>query len=125
MRMQWLKKAIERIKQSQLPQNKLKNGLIMQQMQKNKRQATKQKTDQALRATDRERSSRPELLDHAVHVLPDGDEWIVKTAHAKQAANRYQVKEEAIERGKEIAINIGEQLAIHKQSGQIQDVLSY
>lgn len=89
------------------------------------KQEIKQKTDQALRATDHERSSRPELLDHGVHVLPDGDEWIVKTAHAEQAANRYQVKEEAIERGKEIAKNKGEQLAIHKQSGQIQDVLSY
>ncbi|MCZ0704381.1 uncharacterized protein YdaT [Natronobacillus azotifigens] len=90
----------------------------------NERDEMAKKTDVQLRKTDDDRNSRPELLDHAIHVLPD-DGWVVKTADAKRAANRYETKEEAIERGKEIAKNKETQLVIHKQSGEIQTVRNY
>lgn len=89
------------------------------------RQNVKQKTDQALHESSRHSEKRPELIDHAVHILPDGADWLVKTADAKRAANRYQVKTDAIKRGKEIAENKETQLIIHKQSGGIQEVLNY
>ncbi|SEN87980.1 Uncharacterized protein YdaT [Amphibacillus marinus] len=83
------------------------------------------KSDQDLRATDRNASTRAYLLDKAVHVLPDLNTWTVKTAGAEQAANCYKLKSDAIERGKEIAKNKETFLTIHRQDGTIQDVVSY
>lgn len=51
------------------------------------------------------KDSRPELTDHDVDILSDGDQWQVKTRGAKQASDVFNLKEYAIARGKTIAKN--------------------
>lgn len=64
--------------------------------------------------------SRPEMLDKNEHVVPHQDGWAVKSQDAKQPSDVFRQKEEAIERGKEIASNKGTYLTIHKQDGTIE-----
>ncbi|GEM02705.1 Uncharacterized protein YdaT [Halolactibacillus halophilus] len=69
--------------------------------------------------------SRPELTDHAVDILPDGNQWQVKTRGAKQASDVFDIKEDAIVRGKTIAKNKRTSLVIHREDGTIERTHSY
>ncbi|MCY7680223.1 DUF2188 domain-containing protein [Bacillus pumilus] len=67
--------------------------------------------------------ARPELMDHAQHVVKHEDGWAVQTEKAKRASEVKQTKQEAINRAKEIASNKGTSVVIHRNDGNIQDVL--
>ncbi|UOQ49297.1 DUF2188 domain-containing protein [Gracilibacillus caseinilyticus] len=83
-------------------------------------------SDQQLRSHDNKtQSNRPELLDKGQHVVPHEDQWAVMTQDAKEPANVYQYKQDAIDRAKEIAKNKDTQVTIHRQDGSIQNKLQY
>ncbi|TYS31211.1 DUF2188 domain-containing protein [Bacillus pumilus] len=68
-------------------------------------------------------SARPELMDHAQHVVKHEEGWAVQTENAKRASEVKETKQKAIDRAKEIASNKGTSVVIHKKDGHIQDVL--
>lgn len=70
-------------------------------------------------------SSNPERLDEGEEVVPHDDGWGVKSSGAEHVSEIFNRKEEAIERGKEIAQNKGTSLKIYKQDGTIQTKHSY
>lgn len=69
--------------------------------------------------------SNPERLDEGEEVVPHADGWAVKSSGAKRASEVFTTKDEAIERGKEIAQNKGTSLTVYKQDGTIQKKHSY
>ena len=87
----------------------------------------KDMTDVRSKALDKSpsKTSRPELTDHAVDILPDGNQWQVKTRGAKQASDVFDLKEDAIARGKTIAKNKQTELVIHRKDGTIEETCSY
>jgi len=70
-------------------------------------------------------SARPALLDKDVLVLPQDDEWAVRTKTAKKASKLFQTKEKAVAYGKEVAQNKGTTLHIYKQDETIEEEISY
>ncbi len=60
-----------------------------------------------------------------VHVVPHSDDWAVKSAGGQKAASIHPTQTEAIEAGREIAINRQAELVIHRPNGQIRDKDSY
>ncbi|TKI24240.1 DUF2188 domain-containing protein [Bacillus pumilus] len=68
-------------------------------------------------------SARPELMDHAQHVVKHEEGWAVQTEKAKRASEVKETKQEAIDRASEIASNKGTSVVIHRKDGSIQDVL--
>lgn len=87
----------------------------------------KDMTDVSTKALNKSPSkdSRPELTDHGVDILPDGNQWQVKTRGAKQASDVFDLKEDAIARGKTIAKNKQTELVIHRKDGTIEETYSY
>lgn len=59
------------------------------------------------------------------HIVPHGDRWAVQSAGGEKATALYDTQAEAIERGREIAINQGSELFIHRPNGQIRERNSY
>jgi hypothetical protein len=55
------------------------------------------------------------------HVLPRGNEWIVKKANTQKASGVYSTQSEAIQNGKIFAKNSGSELFIHGQDGRIRE----
>ncbi len=60
-----------------------------------------------------------------VHVTYKNNTWNVKSENTSRASNLYGTKKEALERGREIAINKHVELIIHGKGGKIQDTDSY
>lgn len=65
------------------------------------------------------------LMDAAVSVKYQEDEWIVISDGAKRASDRYETKLEAVGRGREIAKNKGSELKVYKQDDSLQASFSY
>lgn len=55
----------------------------------------------------KDKDVRPELNENDVEVYKEDNEWKVRTHGAKQAADSYDKKEEAVKRANEIADNRG------------------
>ncbi len=68
-------------------------------------------------------SARPELMDHAQHVVKHDEGWAVQTEKAKRASEVKETKQEAIDRAKEISSKKGTAFVIHRTDGTIQDVV--
>lgn len=60
-----------------------------------------------------------------VHVTPQGDDWAVKTANSEKAYRVVSTQKEAIEIGRNVAINNKSELLIHRTTGQIREKNSY
>lgn len=60
----------------------------------------------------KDKDAHPELNEHDVEVYQEDHVWKVKTYGAKQAADRYDNKAEAIKRAHEIADNRGTQVHV-------------
>lgn len=58
------------------------------------------------------------LLNASVLVKFEKNEWVVLSEGAKKASNRFDTKEKAIEKGKEIAQNKGTSLIIYKKNSE-------
>ncbi|MBG9912893.1 hypothetical protein ABD83_15950 [Bacillus xiamenensis] len=68
-------------------------------------------------------SARPELMDHAQHVVKHDEGWAVQTEKAKRASEVKDTKQEAIDRAKDISTKKGTSVVIHRKDGTIQDVI--
>lgn len=60
-----------------------------------------------------------------IHVVYNGDEWQVKQENYKRSSGNFRTQQEAFERAREIAINNGQEVAIHGVDGQIRRKYSY
>lgn len=68
-----------------------------------------------------EQQSNPDLLDSDVLVYYEKDNWLVKSEGAKQAADTFKTKEEALERAKEIADNKDTSVIQYTKDGKKQN----
>lgn len=68
-----------------------------------------------------EQQSNPDLLDNDVLVYFEEEKWLVKTKGAKQVADTFNTKEEALERAKEIADNKGTSVIQYTKDGKKQN----
>ena len=59
------------------------------------------------------------------HVVPRDGDWAVQKEGATRASETFDTKNEAIERGKELAQGRETSLRIHKKDGKIQEERSY
>jgi hypothetical protein len=60
------------------------------------------------------------------HVVPNGDEgWALRRGGSQRATSLHSTQAEAIEAGRQHAINQGAELVIHRPNGQIRDSDSY
>ena len=64
------------------------------------------------------------MTDQHVTPHPEGG-WQVKAEGASRATVRTETQKEAIERGKQIAMNQGAELYIHNRQGQIRERNTY
>lgn len=55
------------------------------------------------------------------HVLPRGNEWIVKRAGASKATAVYSTQSDAISRGRSLANSSNSELFIHGKDGRIRE----
>lgn len=59
------------------------------------------------------------------HVVPHEEGWAVKKNGAERASSLHATKDEAIERGRELARPAAGQLIVHRQDGTIQTEYTY
>lgn len=59
------------------------------------------------------------------HVVPHEEGWAIKGAGNEKYTAIFDTQEEAIERARQIAINYGSDLIIHRKDGTIRDRRSY
>ena len=59
------------------------------------------------------------------HVVPNGDKWSVKGEGNEGNTATFDTQKEAIEKGREIAINQKSELFIHNKEGKIRERSSY
>ena len=59
------------------------------------------------------------------HVVPKGDQWVVKGAENLKATRVVDTQREAIKIAREIAINQQSELIVHGKNGQIREKNSY
>lgn len=59
------------------------------------------------------------------HVVPNGDKWSVKGEGNEKNTSTFDTQKEAIEKGREIAINQKSELFIHNKEGKIRERSSY
>lgn len=59
------------------------------------------------------------------HVVPHEDGWAVLGAGNDRATGVFDTQQQAIDRGREIAINQHSELVIHRPNGQIREKNSY
>ncbi|NNE29010.1 MAG: DUF2188 domain-containing protein [Saprospiraceae bacterium] len=59
------------------------------------------------------------------HVVPHDEGWAVKGEGNERYTAIYKYQDQAIDRAREIAINYGSDVIIHRQDGTIRDRNSY
>lgn len=59
------------------------------------------------------------------HVVPNGDKWSIKGEGNEKNTATFDTQKEAIEKGREIAINQKSELFIHNKEGKIRERSSY
>ena len=65
------------------------------------------------------------MSQNAQHVVPNGKTWSVRKVGALRASAVFKTRAEAVERARQIAINLKTELFIHGQDGRIQKRNSY
>jgi hypothetical protein len=65
------------------------------------------------------------MSKNSQHVAPSLSGWSVRRAGAAKATKVFRTQEEAIKRGREIAINQKSELFIHGKDGRIREKNSY
>lgn len=70
---------------------------------------------------DHSSDSNADLLDNDVEVYFEEEEWKVKTKEAKRPSRTFSLKEDAVERAKEIAENKNSHVYIYKKDGTLQE----
>lgn len=80
------------------------------------------KEEQDPKKTDKHETSsvNTDLLDNDVKVYYEDKEWKVETVGAKQAADSYDTKKEAVKRAEKIADNKNSRVITYKENGERQ-----
>lgn len=60
-----------------------------------------------------------------IHVVRKDGQWQAKQEHAQRSSGNFNTQREAIDRAKEIASNRGQEVIIHRPTGEIRDKHSY
>lgn len=60
-----------------------------------------------------------------IHVVRNGGQWQAKQENAQRSSGNFRTQREAFERAREIAINNGQEVAIHGVNGRIRAKHSY
>ncbi len=60
-----------------------------------------------------------------IHVVRNCDQWQAKQENAQRSSGNFRTQREAFERAREIAINNGQEVAIHGVNGRIRAKHSY
>ena len=60
-----------------------------------------------------------------IHVVRNGDKWQAKQENAQRSSGNFRTQREAFERARKIAINNGQEVAIHGVNGRIRAKHSY
>ena len=60
-----------------------------------------------------------------IHVVYNGKQWQAKQEDAKRSSGNFNTQQEAFERAREIAINKGQEVAVHGLDGRIRRKHSY
>ncbi len=60
-----------------------------------------------------------------IHVVPHGKDWAVRGEGNKRVSSIHQNQGDAIQAGRDLAINQQSELVIHRPNGQIRDKDSY
>lgn len=60
-----------------------------------------------------------------VHIVPREGDWAIQRGGGSRASSIHDTQADAIERGREIAQNLGAELVIHGRDGKIRDSDSY
>lgn len=60
-----------------------------------------------------------------IHIVPSGDVWKVKQDGCKRSSGNFPTQKQAINRGIDLAIKGGKELAIHGLDGKIRQKNSY
>lgn len=61
----------------------------------------------------------------SIHVVPGNNGWKVKQAGCQRSSGNFATQKQAIDRGRELAIKGGKELAIHGLDGKIRQKNSY
>jgi Uncharacterized protein conserved in bacteria (DUF2188) len=59
------------------------------------------------------------------HIVPHGSGWAILGAGNEKVTRQFETQREAIEHGRQIAINQQSELIIHNQEGRIRERNSY
>ena len=59
------------------------------------------------------------------HVVPHDNGWAVRGAGNSKVTETFDTQREAIDRARDIAINQGSELFVHRENGQIRERNSY
>ena len=62
---------------------------------------------------------------HHQHVVPHPEGWAVKGEGNERYTGIFDYQDEAIQRARDIAINYGSDVIIHREDGTIRDRMSY
>lgn len=60
-----------------------------------------------------------------IHVVHNGEQWQALQENAKRSSGNFSTQQEAFVRAREIAINNGQEVIIHRKDGTIRDKHSY
>ena len=60
-----------------------------------------------------------------IHIVKNGKVWKVKQDGCLRSSGNFNYQYQAIDRGRQIAINQGKELTIHATDGHIRDKWSY
>lgn len=60
-----------------------------------------------------------------VHVVPSGNNWVVKVEGQSKPVSTHRTQSAAIKAGKPVAVKNGSEEVIHRPNGQIRDSNSY
>ncbi len=58
------------------------------------------------------------------HVLPQGDEWVVKKEKSERASAKFDTKKEAVDKARELGKDPKTTVVIHRKDGTIEDVIN-
>ena len=60
-----------------------------------------------------------------IHVVRSGDQWKVKQENCQRSSGNFDTQRDAFGRAREIAMNNGQEVAIHGMNGRIRAKYSY
>jgi len=73
----------------------------------------------------KEKTNNPERLEEGEEVYKQEEGWAVGSSGSSQASERFDTKEEAVKRAKDIAKNKGTSLMVYRADGTVEETRKY